>query len=301
MRPTTALIALALCAATVIAQPPAGKTPPAPGGVDEHGFPLVPSDPSPKKDAKGKKPARETYGPKLDPLVKAMRSARDSDKIKAIQTMAALGKEAAPAARPLCDAAADGAAAVRNAAVEALETVRPDLHGPVLMLVIDQNDTNRIMAVKKLGEMGAEAKPTMGLLLRRLLQIRTTRPVVTTVADGAATTFEAVRQIGAEDPEVLAFFASHAMPNPQPQFDRLDAIAYLIEYAGEDEARRKSVAKYVVAGIDGSRCQSLCVSTAGDYGAICKEALPALKQLKFSTDGPTRDAAIAAIAKISGQ
>lgn len=312
MRLAIALFAVAAGSLISAAQPPASKapaTPPAPGGFDEHGFPLVPSDPAPKKDAKGKKPARETYGPQLDPLVKLLRSPRETDRVRGLNGMKALGEKAKPVARLLCDATLDTSESVSHAAMDALEVASPDLHNPVLMLSLDKDAANKTKAVEKLGSMGYNAKPALGLLLRRLQKIGTTRPMSTQVPDGfrdgkfLATTYESIRLIAPEDPEVLAFFAAWASGSaPDPtNITREDGLTYLVEYAGDDEKRRVAVAPYIIAGIEVPAVQGFCIKTAGEYGPVCRAALPALKRLKLSPDAATREAATAAYAAVIGQ
>jgi hypothetical protein len=69
-------------------------------------------------------------------LIKDLKDPSDAQRVRAAQELAKLGDQAQPAARALCALALDGPDATRNAALDALQKVRPDLYRQMRALAL---------------------------------------------------------------------------------------------------------------------------------------------------------------------
>jgi len=90
-------------------------------------------------------------------LVKALKAAKPIDRIKAAQELGKLGKRAKDAATPLCLAVVDPDPGVRRAALDALETVAPELQELVITLAMDGASLAVCEKIRGMGEAGVPA------------------------------------------------------------------------------------------------------------------------------------------------
>jgi HEAT repeat protein len=133
-----------------------------------------PAPPPSRKDElpkAGRAPARKDESDlprKLRPLVAKLRRGTTQERVKAAEGLAALGEQAAPAARALCEAALQPTQKVSRAALKALEAVNPDLAQPVFVLIVDAKADNHRQAITKLVLLGEQAKPALPVLLSRI-------------------------------------------------------------------------------------------------------------------------------------
>jgi len=240
------------------------------------------------------------------------------NRIKATHAIGKLGKSAAPAAETLCMSICESNEEIRNSALEALEQVRPDLYTHLFIVVIDAKKENVAKAIEKLGEMGANAKPALVALLLRIDRYGYEPGTnlfgypleINSKGETFATTFDAIKRIsGADSPEVLAFFSERASPSPinefalhnTPRLERVKAVKYLLSWAGKNVSRRKEVTPYLLAVFEDALFPEFWIDQVADYGALCKNAIPGLKKLKFNPDEKIRNAAAAAITKIESK
>lgn len=249
--------------------------------------------------------------------VKTLEESIYKTRIKAMNDIGMLGKSAAPAAESLCESISESNEQLRNAALEALEQVRPDLHTHLFIIAVDGKKENVANAIEKLGDMGAKAKPAIVVLLLRIDRYGYEPETnlfgypreVNSKGEACATSFNALNKIlGADSSRLLAFFSERASPSPTnelalyataPRMNRSDAVKYLLNWAGKDLARRKEVAPYLVAAFDDALFPEFWIDRVADYGVLCKNAAPRLRKIKFNPDEKVRAAAAAAIVKIA--
>jgi HEAT repeat protein len=76
-------------------------------------------------------------------LLAQLRSKDAGVRIRAVQALGEKGDDAKPAVRALCSATLDTSAKVKQAALEALEKVRPDLYKPLVVVLREGNRSER--------------------------------------------------------------------------------------------------------------------------------------------------------------
>src|SRR5712664_3561571 len=81
-------------------------------------------------------------------LIKDLSSKKAADRIKAAEALGEMGIEAKEASEALCGAMLDARTNVVTAVAAALEKVNPELHKPVLALVVDNQWHIRMQAIK---------------------------------------------------------------------------------------------------------------------------------------------------------
>jgi HEAT repeat protein len=243
---------------------------------------------------------KDDVSPDLAALIKGLRNKQSKIRIKAAEDIGKLGEEAAPAAKPLCNAMMDGSAKVATAALDSLEKVRPDLYKPLSTLVLDSTPAKQLAAVKEIGLMGEKANPAMKLLLARL-RTELSRPRSYNqrgLSEMSLAYFAAIRQIKPDDAETVKLFRVMAGLSDRDSYARLESLIFLEDWAGEDESKRKEVLSLLNVGLDDAVCQLNCIQTAGGYGVLAKDFVPKLKKLKLSSLEQIRDAAGVAADKI---
>jgi HEAT repeat protein len=98
-------------------------------------------------------------------LTKDLRGRKASDRIKGAEGLKELGLKAKAASRDLCKALLDPILKVGQAAANALDKVNPTLYELVIPLIRDNKIGNKIQAVEKIGQLGAEGNAAVPVLL----------------------------------------------------------------------------------------------------------------------------------------
>jgi hypothetical protein len=227
-------------------------------------------------------------------LTRDFKSSVPRGKLIIIDKLAKLGEGAA---RPLCDAMLDKDDKVVNAALVALEQAHPALYKPVVKLVIDDQMKNRAKALEEFSTMGAQALPALGLLVARSKSALTQAKTDQRWVEAVKAYTKAISAIGPEERETVEFFKD-AVESPVASI-REDALAWLVAWAGDKEARRKEVLPLLKTGIALSGADAIpFIKASGRFGGLSKGLLPALKKLKLSGMAAVRDAATEAVEAI---
>ncbi len=301
----------------VLPEVPSAKPPAVPAAkldvspVDKYGFPVAGSKaPAGKgKAKKGEDDKRPPLGPKLDPLVDQLTGASGKRRMEAAAKLGELGPEAAPAVPYLCLALLDRFPDVAIAALKALETVTPELYEPLAVVRVDNNGTNRALAIGRIGALKEKGWPVVPFMVACVAAEAAGQPpplqTSHTIFNGAghaqadaACLISAIRATGCEAPATLKAFRTFAGPTCQKPAIRLAALVHLRDWADDDADRRAVVAPLVVAAFPDPMCQVTCIKMAAAYGSLCKPLLPALKRLKLAPDAGTRKLAADAVAAI---
>lgn len=239
--------------------------------------------------------------PKIDPEIeKLIKLLRDNDvkvKLKALKLLQDKGEGAADAATAIGNALLDRSPQVAKAALETLEKVRPDLYEHVSVLVLDSRELNQLKAIRELGLLGERALPTTNLLLARLRS----ELAKNYYSNFAKAYFAALRQIKPDSEEIIKLYKAIAGPTSRQSEARLEAIEFLVEWAGEDTARRKQLLPLLKSALEDRYCLIPCIKIIGDYADLTKDFVPILKKLKFSSDENVRKAASEALDKIENR
>jgi hypothetical protein len=267
---------------------------------------------------KGDKPATDTLSPAALGLLKDLHGRDPKKRVIAAQDLGKLG-ESAPYEVPhaLTAALLDKSDAVKAAALDSLQKVRPALYKPVSVIVLnrsrdvkkDQADVRRaVLQVGDLGEDGGPAEPLLAWLLTQSFAAKEPN-----LAQHQTTVCQAVMHTLRKSPprdgvtfNLMAGLVSPAAdPYPPVRRDAMDTLHWLaVHYDRDpkvkDELRKKGYQLYKAALADPDPgCVVQAAGFLGEYEADAQDALPALKRLKLSTNEGVRDAANAAVQKIT--
>ena len=224
------------------------------------------------------------------------------DRLKAIAALGEKGEAAAEAAGPLCDAMLSASPKVATAALQAIEKVRPDLYKPLTALLVDGSHENQLKGTKELGLMGEKASPAINVLLANLRRELAKGPASKGQLSAMQTElFNAIRQIKPDDNETVKMYKTIAAASNKHILARVEAIAFLYSWAGDDAVRRQDIFPLIRAGLSDGQLQIQCIRCLGEYGELAKPCIPQLKQLKLSSNAAVRQAATAALDKIENQ
>lgn len=139
---------------------------------------------------------------------KYLQSDRPTDRAFALATMGLIGAEAAPSSRDVVKYMFDADPSVRQAAKLAIPTVNPELAGPVLTLVSNNEYDVRRRGLDELARMGSKGDAAVPALLEFMREA--------TPSDRVKTV-EVLADVGTRDPSLTALFANWAVNNPDPK------------------------------------------------------------------------------------
>jgi hypothetical protein len=260
----------------------------------------------------------DTPDPATTALLKELHDRDSKKRVIAAQDLGKLG-ESAPYEVPhaLTAALLDKSDAVKSAALDSIQKVRPALYKPVSIIVLnrsgnvktDQADVRRaVLQIGDLGENGGPAEPLLAWLLTQSFAAK--EPNLdkhqTTVCQAV---MQALRNSPPRDAVTFNLMAGLVGPAADPYaLVRKDAMGtlhwlsthYERDSKVKDELRKKSYQLYKSALNDPDPgCLIRAAQFLGEYGADAHDSLPALKRLKRSTNEQIRDAADAAVQKIT--
>lgn len=240
------------------------------------------------------------------PFVKLLKDKDAKVRLKATVDLGEKGGAAASTATALCDAIMDTSPRVGEAALVALEKVRPDLYAHVSRMILDKDRPKQFQAIAGLGLLGEKALPTKNLLLARLrMETVKMMPIVPYSAErhdaAVVALLSSIRQIDDENTEchkVEKVLASVTNKDPQ---SRLDAIDRLIQWAGDAEVRRKEILPLIGNLLSDNALLVAGIDRLASYGNLSKGYLPTLKKLKLAPAEVVRIAANKAVDAIEGK
>jgi len=236
----------------------------------------------------------------LDRLAKDLKSKDAKVRMRAVEAIEEKGEAAAPIARNLCDAILDRDARIGKAALLAIEKVSPKLYAPLTAFLLNEAG-KQYLGVEEMTKLKGEASPAIGVLIARYASSTSKEQILA-----------ALEIIGPEDQSVVKFFKSFSLQSPESDdwtiwFHRNRGVTFLVKWAGEDEKKRKEVYPYLkfaftsmakMKGKNEASSPVKCIELLGEYGALSKELLPAIKTLKLSDDMAIRKAASESVKKI---
>jgi len=289
----------------------------------------------PKADKPKGEPAKEDS--RLASLEKRLKGKNINDRVKAAQEIGELGDDGKPLAKALCAAATDPSPKVAEAALAALEKVRPDLHKPVAIIATYNqiNPTERVLHaigdITKMGQDAAPAAPTILSCIRFGIALlnQPSLDVGPSGRHGEELIYPCLEAMLAIDPDNVAFtklvlqYASERfkipghLPGPKtslaPPIQDLSAPMQKVRSAAiktlgklkESNPQHKQVVCVLVWCLYDQPTDRFTASPAyeaaqslGSLGPAAKEAVPYLKKLKSHPDQIYRDVAEEALKKI---
>ena len=195
---------------------------------------------------------------------------------RAADSLALMGKDAAPAAKTLVAALADADPLVRGVAARAVGELAPDAPGAVPALVTQFPDIDAIRAVAKFKAGGADAVPELTKLLTH---------------EDSTIRWQAVRTLGKIGEPALV-----TLPNLIDMMSG-DAVSLVREHAAEAAGDIGPAAKDAVPALTKAmsdadhKVRRDAVRSLGQIGAAAKPALAKVKELRKDPEEIVRDAA----------
>jgi HEAT repeat protein len=269
--------------------------------------------------------ADRAEGPRgIQALVKGLKAASPADRVKAAEALGKLGQKAESTAGALCLAVADPDEEVRHAALEALATVAPDIQKDVVTLAVDQDVGRHVRAgasLLRLGEKGAPAAP----LIREHVRLATAtarsgKPAPplpfqgTPGSDWFEGSFRLLKHL--PDEQTVRVIAAVAEIDTSRQRDehtvqelRYQVVQSLAQLGKAKKDLRKPITRALLLilakrdyqpGSSESSVHAQIVRTLQALGPDAREALPALKKLRYHPQAHIRGSVAEAI-KVIGR
>jgi len=244
----------------------------------------------------------------IDKLAKDLRNPNSNVRLKAVQKLGQLeGADKDRVGLLLCDAILDPVPTISKTAMQFLENVYPELYKYIVVIVRDNNITNKIQAIKELSKMGTKARPATRLLHKVISSNMIN--IIGSELDLAEASFDALRQMEAYDLETLNFMKNIIFTDEIPYRGgkvyihgkvKILALEYLVEWAGTDQLKRKELIPLLKVGLGrrGGGLLMKSIEISGSYGELAADLLPLLKEHKLSSDAKIREAASKAVEKI---
>ena len=244
----------------------------------------------------------------IDKLAKDLRNPNPNVRLKAVQKLGQLeGADKDRVSLLLCDAILDPVPTISKTAMQFLENVYPELYKYIVVIVRDNNITNKIQAIKELSKMGTKARPATRLLHKVISSNMIN--IIGSELDLAEASFDALRQMEAYDLETLNLMKNIIFTVQIPYRGekvyirdevKILALEYLVEWAGTDQLKRKELIPLLKVGLGYREGELLMksIEISGSYGELAADLLPLLKEHKLSSDAEIREAASKAVEKI---
>jgi HEAT repeat protein len=240
----------------------------------------------------------------LVPLIKDLKGKSAEKRIAALDKLADLGTKAWDAGPDVVEfGILKAPPAVQEAATATLEKIDPEAYKPIVTLIVDKSELNKVEAIERLGALGRKGKSAMPLLKQLYVQLVNNDPFV----GRAAATLHAMTKIAPDDKvvidTVLDLVSRPVHPQRrtsprqllvQPTFN-LPPRSIAIELLRELEIENKKKVTALIAALNDPECRVLAATELGKLGADAKDAVPVLTKLKLDSDRAVRDAAAAAI------
>jgi hypothetical protein len=276
--------------------------------------------PVPPQGQTGRPPAPPLPSP-ADPAwssAKLLASEDVEDRIRAANQLARMGPKGKAAARALCEAALEDKGEGRQAALEALEKVHPELYKHVLVLLVDQEFRNHVNASQGIGRLKEEGAPALPILLDHIQKCLSDQrePPLASVYNTTSlldADLRALVEIAPNNQEVWKCLVDMLKSEPGHRlYSRFEGArartvaAECMTKVGKDNSAARSVfvpplIKATNVTIYDQRDKATCLAairTLGSFGPAAKDAVPTLKKLKIDTDERIRRAASQALEAI---
>jgi hypothetical protein len=281
--------------------------------------PRKPEEKKPREAPPAKTQPDTATDSELDRLVRGLRAESPAERVRAATELGKLKERGRPAARALCEAAVDPSEAVRQAALEALEKVRPDLYRHVLVLLVDADPYKNTQASGALQAMREDAQAAAPMLLAHLRwhggPPRATRDTIFGVKqprwDLARADIAALTKLDPTNPEFVKLLTDLSGPLPAntPFYGaqlQSHAVAALGEIGKNHPEQRKRIIPALIAAVGeedrgwvfDTQRRLAAIGALGSFGPDAKEAVPALKKLMLHPQDVIRHAASSALEKI---
>jgi HEAT repeat protein len=243
---------------------------------------------------------------KLKPLVAGLKDRLAKNRQNALNAISDLKEEGIHASEAvIAYFLTEKTVSSKNAALDCLERINPDLHKPLLTVLVDREYRNRVEAVRSIGEMGKKGLPAIPFL---------TQLYVGQDADAhygesmRLAILKAIKEIDAGQ-DAYAKLVLSAIPARKPvkggkgggvraSYLRSEAIKMGLELVKAEKVKAADLTRPLVEAAQDSGCTVQAINALGALGKDASEALPFLKSLKSNPNAPIREAATEAVKAI---
>jgi hypothetical protein len=224
---------------------------------------------------------------------KSLKYGEEPRLIKTCQEIGKAGLEARSLGRELCRTATDRSAKVRQAAVDALQTVRPDLHPHVVVLI--SRDTARVKAtLAAISNMGGLASDLIPIFVHDFKVAKMPKNNESYVADIAGP----MACIGGNEEEIVRLIISgYSSTKVTVRSAVMTALGIV---ARDHRGMRKLLVPTLKTGLqdpDLNTCVA-AIRASGECGAEANELLPTLRKAKLAASEMVRSSAVRAVEAI---
>jgi HEAT repeat protein len=222
------------------------------------------------------------------------KSAKASERTKALEDIAALGPDGRDATADLVEALVASPPSGYQPFLDALEKINPTLQKPILVLLIDKDNGKKNQALDDLQKLGDDAEPAVPALLFAYKNERVTpyqNPGQSLCAKLVATMGKVAPHHKAVGQLVMGVFNSG-------NANERTARAAAIEVASAMDLDSKNFVSFLTTALNDPSTRLKAVEALGKLGPAAKSALPLLTKLKLDSDAGVRDAAAKAIDEI---
>jgi HEAT repeat protein len=244
----------------------------------------------------------------IDPLISGLRSGNNTSKAKALEKLKDLGPKAIGASESIINCLGSPSNLIRGSALAALESVNPELSGPVVTILVDDDSRMRTKAVHQIQAMAEKGKPAASLLVYILTkgEQKTNQQFRGYVA--GVDIINCLETIAPDMPDYCASLLLFA----QQRVDGSGGVR--IDIYAVKKRVIQLIPKKVQAGLLDPKKATLsliecmndrqtvvdAIHSAGILGSDAKAAITSLTQLKTNPSQAVREAASEALERIQG-
>lgn len=240
-----------------------------------------------------------------DAIVKQLTAKEGSSRLKAAKAVAALGDKGAKYDYALIAAMAKDYPNDREVYLEALQKIRPDLHKPVVTILVDKSGENCAEAVKAIRVLGYARDGGYGavpvLVLKYFEEKERCKNAMLPFFGYPILLMETLAWVARSDPATFVVLKD-ALTEREPRgSDQTDLKRAAMLTVRQTKMPPKEVIPLLIAALPEEEYALTAVTILGSYKGAAKSAIPALRKLLLSETAEVRKAAEKAIAAIQGE
>lgn len=239
---------------------------------------------------------------KLDILTEQLRSKDSKKQIEAANSLKSLGVSANSATEALCEMSLSANHDVRQASLEAIESIRPDLHPHITTMVVDPKGFI-VAAVEGISRLGDRGKPATPVLLAAFRASYDDKKALLVPSGGNfRATMYALAKVGSAENDFVKAVSDVAMSDNARLNDamRRDCVAIIAIIGTKHPELSKQMLDTLTAIANKANDSDLCwtVEAIGKMGARATDAIPLVKKLKIHKNANVRRFATQALIEI---
>jgi hypothetical protein len=221
-------------------------------------------------------------------------------KIKALDEIGSLGKQASALAYDICNLLLDKSAIIQQQAATTLEKVRPDLHKPIVEFWFDDSINIKRDALEKFRKMGTDASP-----FYHVLHTVTVARIKSLSSQGSISIDWFIKEelltmqsIQPEKEDVRNITFQVASRANKDSFSRLWAIKSLANEGQTNKELTTKVVSVIIDSLNDEITMASCIEILGTFGSKAEAALPSLGKFNLHPDNYIRELASKSIDNI---